>query len=294
MKAWRVLAGITLFTGVAFADNFKTIHTEKFEVKVNIEDAISCTYIPDGAFTRKSIILRLDHRKIDFAGTTQNAQLGLHGLGAEWNLLPLGIDCGYVEALRARSDNGVLILPARRTVQEGTGASYRRTLMCEQGLMETIEFDLAPGFTGYIKHRMQVQADRYEGQCNTDQPLREKAMIRFHLRGAGLGFECNAAEDGSGAFVISVEPYVTPLSAPHRLVSETRFADQEGCEAKRSELMARSEQDDPDNIGQYFEGRRKLSREVSDDGSSEKVIQRLDVEIYEILFSATQIFVVKE
>ena len=294
MNAGRVLAGVTLIAGAAFADNFKTIHTEHFEVKVDIDDAISCTVIHDGAYTSKSIILRVDQRKIDFAGATRNPQLGLYDLGTEWDLLPLGMDCSYVEVLRARSHNDVLILPARRTVQEGIGTSYRRTLICEQGLMETIEFELAPGFTGHIKHRMQVQAHDYKGQCNTDQPLRNKALTKFHLRGAGTGFECEVSEDGSSAFVISVQPYVTLLSAPHRLCSETRFADQEGCEAKRSELMARSKKDDPDNLGQYFEGRRNLSREVGDDGSSEKVIQRLDVEIYEILFSATQIFVVKE
>ncbi|MDH3602442.1 MAG: hypothetical protein OEU26_22740, partial [Candidatus Tectomicrobia bacterium] len=264
------------------------------KIQVAIDDAISCVHIPDGAYTRKGIILHLDHRKIDFDDTTRNPQLGLYGLSTEWDLLPLGLDCRYVDGLRARSDNGVLTLFARRTVQEGVGSSYRGTLTCEQGLMETLEFDLAEGLAGYIKYRMPIQTDRYDGQCNTVQPLREKALIKFHLRGSDAGFQCDAVEDNGGASVISVKPYDTPLASTQRIRSESRFADHKACEAKRLDLMARSKEDDPDNTGQYIEARLKLTRKISPDNASEKVIQRLDVEIYQLRFSATQIFTVKE
>ncbi len=246
-----VLLWALLVSGQANAGNLEVVHSESFFTTVNLNH-LSCSYVPDGDFTRESIILRIDREAFDFRNVATNDHLGIYGMDTSVDLLPMGLNCDVIADLWRLSDNGILSTIATRTIRKGVDSSYRSFMFCERGYHSEIAVELTHGLTFREERRYQMQLANWDRNCDEELPLLEAGRLKLHVRAASnYGLHCTWAQ--GGGYAMQFETNFSSTARPKHMISESTFESRDACEAKVAELFAMSETDDPDNRGQYLD-----------------------------------------
>ncbi|MGE0173269.1 MAG: hypothetical protein AB7T49_10800 [Oligoflexales bacterium] len=288
MKVPSILISLLLGFGVTFAvygeNKTETVHEERFTTEINIDQVISCYYLPPGDFNLEGYIVNFDETKIDFGNVDLNRQLRLYGSSYSIDVLPRGKDCGILEELRALSNNGILKVEGTKTIVKEVYGTNK----CEKRFIARVALQLPLDIELDESHWMQLETGL--DACDLNSPLKETGLVKFHLQAwSQMGLHC--ARINEEGYKLELEPATSELSFPRTLVSEETFNSEESCELMRGTFLATSRRLDPQNNGESFQATRSIQdQEVN--GVRLKT-QELKVQIYDLTFIGVDYLVIK-
>jgi hypothetical protein len=284
IASWAIASSFLVSVGaLADSDQFKIIDRQEFTVDINIDKAISCTYVPPGDFRTEGFVVSLDSSKVDFGAVDKNEHLPLYGWRYNIDIMPRGKDCRILEDLRALSTNGILTVKGERTIRKEVYIDQT----CTKRFIATTSLNLPLDLPMDESYMMQLE--KGDDACDLEAPLKETGSVKLHLQADQVGLKC--AQEGDNFFRLITNPSTSTLSKPEVLVSEQKFTSANACELTRRVYLNKSRENDPTNLGETFEA----TRSIKDETVWGKLVttQTLSVRIYDQIFTGIDHIVIR-